>query len=69
LADYPIDWNLLNPDSNYVKDRTKGKNCHKERIEFENLVHNLDVDKLIALYKSLADLGLGRQITGFFKSS
>jgi len=67
LADYPIDWNLLNPDTNYVMDKTKGKNCHFERIQFENLLHMQDIEKILTLYKSLADVGLGRQITGFFQ--
>jgi SAM-dependent methyltransferase len=67
LSDYPIDWNLLNPDTNYIKDRSKGKNCHKERVNFENLIHDVGVEKVVTLYQALADMGLGRQITGFFQ--
>jgi 2-polyprenyl-3-methyl-5-hydroxy-6-metoxy-1,4-benzoquinol methylase len=69
LSDYPIDWSLLNPNTNYIKDKSKGKSCHRTRIEFENLVHTLPTDKVINFYKAMADLGLGRSITGFFKLS
>ncbi len=67
LADYPIDWNLLNPDTNYIQNKTKGKSCYRERIEFENLVHTLPMDEVINFYKAMCDLGLGRSISGFFK--
>ena len=66
LADFPIDWQLLNPDSNYIKDRSKGKNCHRQRIELDNIIAGLDITEAVAFYESLANLGLGRQITGFF---
>lgn len=69
IGDYPIDWSLLNPNTNYVKDKTKGKSCHRTRIEFENLLHTMPTEKIVAFYKSMADLGLGRSITGFFKLS
>ena len=67
IADYPIDINLLNPNTNYVKDRTKGKSCHKERISFENLIHQRSMDDVLDFYRACAQLGLGRQITGFFR--
>ena len=67
IADYPIDINLLNPNTNYVKDRTKGKSCHKERISFENLIHQRPMDHVLDFYRACAQLGLGRQITGFFR--
>lgn len=67
LGDYPIDWGLLNINTNYIKDKAKGKACHKSRIEFENLLHTMSTEKVIAFYKAMGDLGLGRLITGFFK--
>ena len=36
LADFPIDWFLLHPGSNYVRDRSRGKDAHQARILFEN---------------------------------
>jgi 2-polyprenyl-3-methyl-5-hydroxy-6-metoxy-1,4-benzoquinol methylase len=67
IADYPIDWNLLNHNTNYVMDKSKGKSCHLERVAFENLLHHEPIDKVVAFYKAMADLGLGRQLVGFFE--
>lgn len=69
IADYPIDWNLINPSSNYVLDKTKGKFCHNERIEMENLFHTQPIEKVINFYKAMADLGFGRSLIGYFKLS
>jgi 2-polyprenyl-3-methyl-5-hydroxy-6-metoxy-1,4-benzoquinol methylase len=69
MADFPVDWSLFNADTNYIQDKTKGKNCHLQRVELENLFSTLNHHDLINLYESLAKLGLGRQITGFFKSN
>ncbi len=67
MADYPIDFNLVNPDTNYNKDKTKGKNAHKSRIEIDNLMHSISIEKTVNYFKALADLGLGRQIIAFLK--
>lgn len=67
MADFPIDFALTNPDTNYVKDPAKGKNCNQTRIRVDNLMHNVSVEKTIAYYRALADLGMGRQIISFFK--
>jgi hypothetical protein len=67
MSDNPIDFNLLNPDSNYVEDSSKGKNCHKSRVTIDNLMHAVSVESAVNYYKSLADLGMGRQIISFFK--
>jgi 2-polyprenyl-3-methyl-5-hydroxy-6-metoxy-1,4-benzoquinol methylase len=67
LADYPIDWNLLNDKTNYVMDKSVGKACHMERVVFENLIHQQPIEKVIQLYKAMADIGLGRQIVGIFR--
>jgi len=66
MGDFPIDFNLINSSANYIADPTKGKACHRARVEIENVLHRISVDKTIALYQALADLGLGRQIIGFF---
>jgi len=66
IGDYPIDLNLINPNTNYAKDKTRGKSCHSARVEIENLLHKISPEKTITLYTALADLGLGRDITGYF---
>ena len=67
LADFPIDFNLFHPNANYIKDKTTGKGAHLQRIRIENLLHEISVRKTNSLYKAMADMGLGRQIIGFFK--
>ena len=65
LADFPIDWFLLHPDSNYVQDRSRGPAAHEARIQIENLLNTLPVDAVNRFYEGMADVGLGRQITAF----
>jgi 2-polyprenyl-3-methyl-5-hydroxy-6-metoxy-1,4-benzoquinol methylase len=69
ISDYAIDVNLLNSHTNYISDKQKGKACHKERIIFDNLLHEKSIEDVVAYYKASAQLGLGRQITGFYKLS
>lgn len=69
ISDFPIDYFLANPDSNYVEDKTKGKNCHKARVWLDNLNCSISIEKTIKLYEALAELGSGRQISGFFIKS
>lgn len=67
IGDYPIDFNLFNPNTNYIDDSTKGKSCHKERVSIENFLQDISLEKTINLYSALGDLGLGRQLIGFFQ--
>ncbi|WP_158267435.1 class I SAM-dependent methyltransferase [Adhaeribacter arboris] len=67
MADFPIDFALVNPDTNYVKERSKGKECNQTRIKIDNLMHAVSVEKTVEYYRALADLGMGRQIISFFK--
>ncbi len=66
MTDFPIDFSLVNPLTNYVRDHKLGKQCHATRVEIENLMHAISPDKTVALYKALADLGLGRVLTAIF---
>jgi 2-polyprenyl-3-methyl-5-hydroxy-6-metoxy-1,4-benzoquinol methylase len=65
-ADYPIDFNLFNDHTNYIRDKTVGKSVHHARVEIENFLHNTDPDKTNQIYEILGEMGLGRQIVGFF---
>jgi pseudaminic acid cytidylyltransferase len=69
LADFPIDFALFNDRTNYVNDPSAGESCHRMRLEIDNLMHRVSPDKTNAYYQALADLGLGRQIIGFFRPS
>lgn len=67
LADFPIDWFLLHPGSNYVRDRALGPAAHNARIVLENLLA-LETDELVNnFYSAMAKVGLGRQITAILQ--
>jgi 2-polyprenyl-3-methyl-5-hydroxy-6-metoxy-1,4-benzoquinol methylase len=66
MADFPIDFNLFNPDTDYIKDKSKGRNVHLSRIAIENLLDEISTQKTIELYRILAEMGLGREIISFF---
>lgn len=66
MGDFPIDLNLINQNTNYYLDKTKGKSCYAAKVEFENLIHSVSVEGAINFYKSLMDLGIGRCLTTFF---
>lgn len=67
LGDFPIDFSLFNEATNYVEDKSKGKACHRVRVAVENLMHATSADKTNSLYEALAELGMGRQLIGFFQ--
>lgn len=76
LSDFPIDWFLANPNSNYIppatttgtgKGSTRGKGAHYARIALENLMRKSSLDDLNAFYESMARLGMGRSLLGFFR--
>lgn len=69
LSDFPIDFFLFNPDSNYIMDKTAGKNCHQSRVQLENLMHATSMDGLLNIYRELAKMGLGRQIMALFRAA
>lgn len=69
LSDFPIDFNLANPNSNYIADKMKGKGAHEQRIFLDNLFHSISIEDTNKLYKIFADMGLGRQVIGIFTSS
>lgn len=67
ISDFPIDFNLFNPNTNYIEDPSRGKSCHHARVVIENLIHGISPDGANRLYEALAELGLGRQIVAFLK--
>lgn len=67
LASFPIEIFLLNDILNYDKDKSKGKDVYSIIRDFDLYLSTLDIEKVIKLYESFADLGLGRNITYFCK--
>lgn len=66
MGDFPIDFNLFNTNTNYTEDKSVGKLCHQARIAIENLMHGISPEGTNELYRAMSELGLGRQIIGFF---
>jgi|LauGreSuBDMM15SN_2_FD.fasta_scaffold15112_2 2-polyprenyl-3-methyl-5-hydroxy-6-metoxy-1,4-benzoquinol methylase len=65
LGDFPIDWFLFHPKSNYIRDKLAGKSAHNARVEIENMIHENPLEDVISFWSSAAKLGLGRDITAF----
>lgn len=63
VADNPIDLNLMNDNSNYIKDDSKGKNTHLFRVRADNFLGDIDRVKLLSLYEILGSMGVGRDLT------
>ena len=69
LGDFPIDWFLFHPGSNYIKDPTQGKLAHHARISIESEIFKLHHEVSFNLQKSWANAGMGRDITAIFRST
>ena len=67
ISDYPIDLNLYNDLTNYVKDKSLGKKVHQSRIEIENLFSSISDEKTNSLYRCFAELEVGREYFAIFK--
>lgn len=67
LGDFPVDWFLFHPGSNYVRDKSLGKAAHRARVQIENLLHQQPLDAVIRFWSAAASLGVGRDITAFLR--
>jgi 2-polyprenyl-3-methyl-5-hydroxy-6-metoxy-1,4-benzoquinol methylase len=63
VADNPVDLNLLNDNSNYIQDTSKGKNVHFFRVSSDNFLESQNPDKLLEIYEILGSMGVGRNLT------
>lgn len=66
-ADFPVDWYLYHPRSNYISDKTAGKLAHYARIQLENLLDKKPIEDIHRFYESMACLGFGRNLTAFLR--
>jgi len=69
IADFPIDWFLLHPGSNYIDDPKKGPDAHRARVKLELFLRENDPEASVAFFRSLAQVGLGRNLTAFLSPS
>jgi 2-polyprenyl-3-methyl-5-hydroxy-6-metoxy-1,4-benzoquinol methylase len=65
LADFPIELFLTNDHSNYIKDRSKGKEAHASRVMISKLIYQRGLDKYIKYSEGLAAAGIGRTCIAF----
>jgi 2-polyprenyl-3-methyl-5-hydroxy-6-metoxy-1,4-benzoquinol methylase len=63
LADFPIDWFLFHPASNYVQNKQQGRAAHLARVAIETLLSQSKVEDVNDFYSALARLGHGRNLT------
>ena len=66
MSDYPIDFDLFEDHTNYIKNNV-GKYSHLKRIRIENFMCNISIKKTNNYYKELCELGCGREILIFLK--
>jgi 2-polyprenyl-3-methyl-5-hydroxy-6-metoxy-1,4-benzoquinol methylase len=62
VADNPIDLNLLNENSNYVREPDKAKKTHMFRVRADNFLGSVDLEKLLRIYEILGSMGIGRDL-------
>ena len=67
LGDFPIDWYLYHPGSNYVMDPSVGKNAHIARVQLELLFAERPVEDVLEFRRALSKMGSGRNLTMFIK--
>lgn len=64
LGEFPVDIFLLNPDTGYMRDRSKGRNCHFVRVAFEmGLWKRRSLEAVVDYRRGCAHAGIGRNQT------
>ena len=67
IGDFPVDWFLFHPGSNYVRDKSVGKAAHKARVQIENLIHGQPIEDVLRFWSATAKFGIGRDVTAFLR--
>ena len=67
VGDFPIDWFLFHPGSNYIRDKAVGKNAHFARVQIENHIHQQPIKDVIEFWSAAAKIGVGRDLTIFLR--
>ena len=62
-SDFPVDWYLLHPGSNYVLDPVQGKAAHRARLMVDLLIAESGIDSYLSVYRALFRAGIGRDLT------
>ena len=67
IADFPIEWFIANPHSNYARDESLGKGAHNDRIFLEILINQKNKMLALQFWRSFFELGQGRSVTAVFE--
>lgn len=62
IADSVIDLNLLNNNSNYIQDVSRGGDTHIFRIRVDTFLASIDPEKLLNIYENYGSMGVGRDL-------
>ena len=65
LGDFPIDWYLYHPGSNYVSNPSVGKDAHWARVQLELLFSKKPIEDVLGFKRGIAKIGSGRDLTIF----
>lgn len=62
-----VDFQLLNPFTNYYERPETGKAAHNTAVCLENMLHDISMERTVEIYRMLGDMGFGREIVGIFR--
>lgn len=62
-SDFPIDWYLVHPGSNYLLDPAQGKAAHRARVMLDFMIAQSGIDSYLSVYRALFAANVGRDIT------
>jgi 2-polyprenyl-3-methyl-5-hydroxy-6-metoxy-1,4-benzoquinol methylase len=66
LGEFPIDLFLLDPDTAYTRDPSKGRGCHFARVAFETgLWRRRSLDAVLEFRRGCARAGVGRNLVAY----
>ena len=66
-GDFPVDWFLFHKGSNYVATKRNVKAAHRAQIKIEAEILNQPHKYSASFLRSLAMVGMGRNLTGIFQ--
>jgi len=66
-GEFPIELFLLNPESNYARDKARGRNCHHARVAFEVALFNHAPARMFEFRRACAAAGMGRTLAAYLR--
>ncbi len=69
FSSFPIDFFLFHSGSNYIADKSLGKQAHFARIAIDLLLAEQGMERFLNLYRAMAACGVGRDFTTVLRPS